>query len=659
MERDLFLDFDYLIGLKANKKNTRFAYLVGRADVEKNTYHFSLHAYDGRNKKLIKIKENREFVFETEDTLLFPYARNKAEEKLKDDQYIQYYRYDIENKRLSPAYRFPFLASVVDVIDDRTLLLAAELKESDHILYQGDDRTRKERVESIKREKHYEAFTGIPFYHNGQGFAGKKSQLFLYEVDTKRITPIAKPSFDIENYRRKDDRIYYVGQVRNGVSTVTPDIYYYDISKRTTVLLYGKREYAISQLYFIGDRPIVTATDMKEYGLNENRHFYTVANGDLELFKSYDLSIGNSIGSDARLGMSRLYIEEDDRLLFVSTVDDHSEILSLDRNGALETVFEFKGSIDGLVRMDGDYYAVGLYQQYPQEIYQLDIEKSRVRLVTRFNRRKLKDEYVAKPKPIAFKSDGHRIKGFALYPKDFDSDRKYRTILNIHGGPKTVYGTVYYHEMQYWASLGYIVLFANPRGSDGKGNAFADIRGKYGTIDYQDLMRFLDRAIERIPAIDQEQLYVTGGSYGGFMTNRIVTDTDRFRAAATQRSIANWLSFHGTSDIGYYFSKDQTAGHPLDDFERLWEYSPLSRARRVETPLLFIHADEDYRCPIEQAMQFFTVLKEKGLDTKFVWFKGENHELSRSGKPQARSLRLKEITTWFETHQKQDRSDRR
>lgn len=650
MKRDLFFDFNYLIGLKANKSTSRFAYLVGKADVEKNTYLYTLHMYDGSSRKLLKTKENRDFVFESDDTILFPYAKNKAEEKLKDEQYTLYYRYDIRTKELSEAYRFPFMASIVDVIDQHTLLLSANLKTSDHVLYQGDEKARKDHIESIKNNKNYETFDAIPFYHNGQGFTSQ-TQLFLYDVDEKRITPITKPAFDVETYRVKDHQIYYVGQTTEGVYRMTPDVYCYDVKTHETTTLYDKREYAISSMYFIGDRLIVAATDMKDYGLNQNRHFYTIEQGEFRCFQSFGLSIGNSVGTDCRLGMSRLYIEEEKRLLFVSTVDDHSEIMSLDQNGTIKTVYAFKGSIDGLVKMNDDYYAIGLYRQHLQEIYRLDFERHSVRLVTRFNRNVLKDEYVAKPKPITFTNDGYKIKGYALYPKNFNPDNTYKTILDIHGGPKTVYGSVYFHEMQYWANLGYIVLFCNPRGSDGKGNRFADIRGKYGTIDYNDIMSFVDRAIKRIPAIDENHLYVTGGSYGGFMTNWIIGQTNRFRAAVTQRSIANWVSFHGTSDIGYVFSKDQTAGHPLDDLERLWTHSPIKYVRDVKTPLLFIHSDEDYRCPIEQAMQFFTLLKERGLDTKFVWFKGENHELSRGGKPQARSLRLKEITSWFETHE--------
>ena len=135
------------------------------------------------------------------------------------------------------------------------------------------------------------------------------------------------------------------------------------------------------------------------------------------------------------------------------------------------------------------------------------------------------------------------------------------------------------------------------------------------------------------------------------MTNWIVSHTDRFKAAATQRSISNWISFYGTSDIGFYFAKDQTDGHPLLDTDKLWAQSPLKYAMHVKTPLLFIHSDEDYRCPIEQAMQFYSVLKTNQVDTKLVWFKGENHDLSRGGKPQARLKRLNEITNWFEKYQ--------
>ena len=194
--------------------------------------------------------------------------------------------------------------------------------------------------------------------------------------------------------------------------------------------------------------------------------------------------------------------------------------------------------------------------------------------------------------------------------------------------------------MQYWSSEGYFVLFCNPRGGDGKGNEFADVRGKYGTIDYDDIMRFTDKMLEQYPAIDPAKVGVTGGSYGGFMTNGIIGHTHRFAAAATQRSIANWLAFNYVSDIGYFFGPDQQAADNWNNPEKLWFHSPLKYLDNAKTPTLVIHSDQDHRCPDVEGYQIFSALKVHGVDARMVLFHGENHELSRSGKPDNREKRL-------------------
>ena len=158
--------------------------------------------------------------------------------------------------------------------------------------------------------------------------------------------------------------------------------------------------------------------------------------------------------------------------------------------------------------------------------------------------------------------------------------------------------------------------------------------------------------LETYPAIDQSKVGVTGGSYGGFMTNWIIGHTDRFACAATQRSISNWISFYGTSDIGMFFAEDQIHGNVSNNPEKLWEHSPLKYADNIVTPTLFIHSDEDYRCPLEQGLQLYTAIVDKGVDTRFVLFHGENHELSRGGKPKHRVRRLEEITAWMEKYLK-------
>ena len=146
-------------------------------------------------------------------------------------------------------------------------------------------------------------------------------------------------------------------------------------------------------------------------------------------------------------------------------------------------------------------------------------------------------------------------------------------------------------------------------------------------------------------------LHLTGGSYGGFMTNWLVAHDDRFRSAVTQRSICNWVSFYGTSDIGPYFTEVELGATPWADAELLWDRSPLKYVAEVVTPTLIIHSEADHRCPIEQAEQWFAALKRLGrAPTRLVRFPDEGHELSRSGRPDRRVQRLEAIIGWFEEH---------
>ena len=164
---------------------------------------------------------------------------------------------------------------------------------------------------------------------------------------------------------------------------------------------------------------------------------------------------------------------------------------------------------------------------------------------------------------------GTELEAFALLPEDFDPARHYPAVVQIHGGPKLAYGPVFHHEMQVMRAQGYFVLFCNPRGSDGRGNAFMDVRGRYGQEDYEDIMAFLDDALARWPQIDRARVGVCGGSYGGFMVNWIIGHTERFACAVSQRSISNMVSMFCTSDIGYRFIADQCGATPWDDMDAL------------------------------------------------------------------------------------------
>ena len=165
-------------------------------------------------------------------------------------------------------------------------------------------------------------------------------------------------------------------------------------------------------------------------------------------------------------------------------------------------------------------------------------------------------------------------------------------------------------------------------------------------------MAVTDEVLKRYPQVDEKHLGVMGGSYGGFMTNWVIGNTTRFAAACSQRSISNWVSKCMTTDIGYYFNMDQIKADPWNSPEKMWQHSPLKYANMAKTPTLFIQSDEDYRCWMGDAIQMFSALKYFGVEARLCLFHGENHELSRSGKPKHRIRRMTEMMEWFEKYLK-------
>ncbi|TQR35881.1 S9 family peptidase [Lysinibacillus sphaericus] len=284
----------------------------------------------------------------------------------------------------------------------------------------------------------------------------------------------------------------------------------------------------------------------------------------------------------------------------------------------------------------------------PGDLFYVNLNTGEQEQLTKVNEEFLKTKELSVPEAVEYEgADGWKVSGWIMKPIGFKEGEKYPLILEIHGGPHAMYANSYFNEFQILAAQGYAVLYTNPRGSHGYGQKFVDaVRGDYGGNDYNDLMAAVDFALEHYDFIDKDRLGVTGGSYGGFMTNWIVGHTNRFKAAVTQRCISNWISFYGVSDIGYYFNDWQIQAG-LDDIEKLWNHSPLKYVDNVETPLLILHSEKDYRCPIEQAEQLFIALKHRKKETKFVRFPESNHELSRSGKPALRINRLEYIKDWF------------
>lgn len=287
----------------------------------------------------------------------------------------------------------------------------------------------------------------------------------------------------------------------------------------------------------------------------------------------------------------------------------------------------------------------------PGELYVQTIATGERVALTSFNEQYVQEVELVEPEAIVFKGAlDWDVHGWIMKPAGFEEGKQYPLVVNIHGGPHAMYGNTFFHEMQLFAAQGWGVLYVNPRGSHSYSQLFVDaVRGDYGGNDFKDIMAAVDYALSEYGWIDENRLGVTGGSYGGFMTNWIVSHTNRFKAAATQRSISNWISFFGVSDIGYYFT-DWEHGADMTDVETLWKHSPLKYAKDVETPLLILHSEKDFRCPIEQAEQLYITLKSMGKETEFVRFPEADHNLPRTGIPNLRIERLTELTGWFKKY---------
>lgn len=651
-----FLDYKYLSNLEFSPNGENAGFVVHTTNYDDNNYQSNIWLLNNKTKKyskLTSLNEEKSFLWIDNSTIIFPALRDaKLREKVSQgEKWTAYYSIDINGGEADKYMQIPLLVTAIKMIDKDNFVLTAQYDNYGINLNELTGEERSKAVAKLKEEKDYEVLDEIPFWSNGGGFTNqKRNRLYLYNRISNEVTPLSCEHTVVTYFSYKDGKVLYVGNLFEGKLEQREGIFCYDIASKTTeTLLPIDANFRVTFAEFLEDTVICALNDCKEYGMNQNPSFYIIKNGKVELLKKHDTWMANTVGSDCRYGGGKSYRVANGKLYFPTTVFKDSFLNTIDLAGNETVLTKADGSVDVYDVHGDEILFAGLRGIKLQEIYSLkDGEETQI---TKFNENIYTDKKISIPEKCNFVNDGIEIEGWVLKPVDYDETKTYPAILDIHGGPKTVFGEVFYHEMQVWANMGYFVFFCNPRGGDGRGNAFADIRGKYGTIDYDDLMKFTDVVLEKYP-IKADRIGVTGGSYGGYMTNWIIGHTDRFRCAASQRSIANWISKFGTTDIGYYFNADQNASTPWINQEKLWWHSPMKYADKVKTPTLFIHSEEDYRCWLAEGIQMFTALKYHGVEARLCMFRGENHELSRSGKPKHRVRRLEEMTNWFEKYLK-------
>ncbi len=474
----------------------------------------------------------------------------------------------------------------------------------------------------------------------------------VMDVEKKESEKLFETDFSVSGLTYHKGKYYFVSNMESDWDLYLYSyIYEYDPAKGTFRKLMSGN-WSISSFKPFQDK-IIFVGNRRQHGFADISHFYEL---DLDTGNIRDLTPGldrnpyNSLNSDARGPSSGdlFDIDPEGNIYFIMTDGGQAGLHKLTKDGKIEDVMKGNFSVESF-SFDSKFeilYWVKNSFSHPSEIYLWDKQ------ITHFNDDFVKKYGLREAHPIKFKaSDGVEVEGWVLEPYIRTREKKGKSpaILEIHGGPRTAYGYAFMFEFHLLAHNGFYVIFSNPRGSDGYGFDFAyRIVRNYGDRDYKDLMEFVDTVLEKVPQIDPDRLGVTGGSYGGFMTNWIVGHTDRFRRAVTQRSISNWISFYGTSDIGWLFGEYEVGEPPFDNPMLYWERSPIAYVKNVRTPLLILHAEQDYRCPIEQAEQLFVALRRLGKEVRFIRFPGESHELSRSGKPRHRIERLYFIRKWFE-----------
>lgn len=662
---DDFTKYKFLSGLKHSPDGQHACFILHEMDFDDNKYLSNIWVANVKDEtcyKLTSFDSEKSFLWIDNENIIFPDIRNTKDNEKKNsgEEFTQYYKINIHGGEAVKHFRIPKNVISIKKIDKDTYIFTAEYNSNQREFNTLKDEDKAEELKARKEEQDYEVLEEIPFWSNGGGFTSRKrSRLYLYDAASGEIESITDEYTNVDSFNLniENTKAVIISYSFKDKMPLTDNISIYEVKAKKLIKLNTSEEMSHSYASFISDNSLIFAgSEMKKYGVNENRKFYIYDLNSMEskcITPNLDTALTNSVGSDCRYGSSALKQVEGNYLYFVTTEKDSSFINRIDINGNMEKITSGKGSADGISVYGENILFIGMKSSKLQELFKK--EKDTEKQITEFNEWIQTERKISVPEKISVETEpGVIIEGWIIKPADFDENKKYPAILDIHGGPKTVYGTVFFNEMQYWASEGYAVFFCNPRGSDGRGNEFADIRGKYGTIDYEDIMKFTDEVLKSCNFIDAERIGVTGGSYGGFMTNWIIGHTHRFKAAASQRSISNWISKFCTTDIGYFFVEDQNSATPWNNQEKLWEHSPLKYADKVKTPTLFLHSEEDYRCWIAEGIQMFTALKLHGIESRLCMFRGENHELSRSGKPKHKLRRLKEITDWFDKYLKEN-----
>ena len=527
-----------------------------------------------------------------------------------------------------------------------------------------------------ERTSDVRVITKATYRSNGPGYLNPKFKSHIWTVSIPAVPgeipkpkQITKGSFDEGNVSWSPDgtRLYFV-------ANRTPEPYYnpphtdlYSVApdgsdeKKALSFDGGMRGYTFSndgkRIAFgaaVTHKPVQSYTQTDLFVASN-----TAGATPKNLTANYDFDIGGGIGGDQRAprggSPGGVLWSKDDRSLYVN-VAEHGR-------ANLKRIDATTGKIEPLTTGDHEVQAYSATPDVSKmallistsvniaDLFLLDTASGQMKQLTNVNEGLFSQLNLTQPEEIWYTSfDGKKIQGWIQKPPNFDPSKKYPFILEIHGGPHAAYGFTFTHEFQWMAAKGYVVLYTNPRGSTSYGQDFGNIiQYNYPGDDYKDRMAGVDEVLKR-GYIDEKKMGVTGGSGGGVLTNWTVGHTQRFAAAVSQRSIADWAGFWYTADFTL-FTPTWFRAAPWEDPDDFARRSPITYVKNVTTPMMFIEGEADWRTPPNEGGEvMFRALKYRKIPTVMVRFPNESHELSRSGAPWHRIERLQHILNWFDLY---------
>lgn len=507
------------------------------------------------------------------------------------------------------------------------------------------------------QESGYLSIADTPFWSNERAYTnGTRNRLGIYDRSTGQVAWITKPTVQVSHWFVEKNTVYYTAVDFVRTFREKCGLFSYSLDTGETRTLIPEGLYYISTLFRLEGMLFFFGSDGKRYGRYEYGGFYTVdeATGCVQLRTPYNANVAaSSICCDSVNSNGAKQLVHDGMFYFITTQEERSGIKAMTADGTITDIVTDAKLVTAFDVFEDQLVYVGCSGMQVAELYLRTLSQQTEPTALTAYSQSLMDTYeIALPKPLnVVDAQGNQVHGWVVEPVGPGQNEKYPLILYIHGGPRMAFNDCFQTELQCWAAQGYGICYCNPVGSDSRGNQYGDLCGRYGDIDYQQLLTFVKAVVAQYPCFDENRVGVLGGSYGGYMVNWIIGHTDYFKAAVSERSIANWITLETMSDIGAFYVADQTGKSLLkDQAKELWDNSPLKYAGNVVTPTMFIQSECDFRCPQEETFQMFYMLNKRNIDTKVLYFKGENHNLSRRGMPRNRCARIREIGQWFQTH---------